>query len=140
MVGVAALGAFALIGLFTLLIDQPAAGPGVSPLPVPQVLTILARETAVLRTTERYVGRVEPAQTTAIAFERPGTVLRVAVDEGDHVAQGDLIANLATRALNARQRELRARLDAARADVELADVTLDRTERLKDRGFAALQA
>jgi RND family efflux transporter MFP subunit len=74
-----------------------------------------------------FIGRVQPARVTAAAFDLPGIVTKVHVDDGETVAAGDLLAELDTRRLAARRESALARIDQARADLRLARQTLDRT-------------
>lgn len=60
-------------------------------------------------------GRVEPVRdSVALAFEAGGRIVEIAVDEGDTVTQGQVLARLDDRLA-------KARVDAARAAVAAAD-------------------
>jgi len=85
---------------------------------------------------ERYAGRVVGRRRSDLGFERRGLLIEVTVDEGERVAAGQLLARLDQRLLEARQRELQARLThtrASRREIEarlgLANVTVERLER-----------
>ncbi len=99
-------------------------------------LRILAVEVVEVRSqpgfekTRSFMGRVEAARSSSLGFELAGTVTRLTVDEGDHVGQGQLIAELDTQRLEAREAELIAGLDQAQANEQLAEVTLRRNEEL----------
>lgn len=89
--------------------------------------------TAVLRDTENaraFAGRVEAARTVDFAFQVSGQLLELAVDAGDRVAQGALIA-----ALDPADFELA--VDRARATFDLARTELDRATSLAERGVTA---
>jgi len=45
-------------------------------------------------TTLSYSGEVEPVLTVPLSFQLPGTVMQIYADEGDHVRQGQLLAEL----------------------------------------------
>jgi HlyD family secretion protein len=66
-------------------------------------------------------GRVEPvSEEIAISAELPGKLRIVLVDEGQHVAAGEVVAEVVSS-------DYRAALDAARARLEVAQAELDRT-------------
>lgn len=136
----AAAGAIGLVVIGTMTIHERAtasinaeAGPTV----FVETMTV-TRVTSVERMA-RYVGQIEPARSNRLAFERPGTLISVLVDEGDRVAEGKVVARIDTRALNARKAELEARRDGLEARVELAELTLERQSELRDRGHASTQ-
>ena len=74
-----------------------------------------------------FAGRVEARRHTLLGFEQGGLVAHVAVDEGQVFATGDVLAKQDTQRLKARRRELQAELGEARAALELARLTRDRT-------------
>ena len=87
-----------------------------------------------------FPGQIEAGQRTTMAFEQGGTVAFLAVDEGDRVAPGTLIARLDTRLVEAEKTRLEAARRALEAQAELARRTTDRQTELRDRGFASAQA
>jgi len=91
------------------------------------------------RTEQRFVGRLEPARQTDLAFEQAGLVMEVLVDEGDSVAAGDIIARLDTDKLKARRTQLEARRRELEASRTLAALTLDRQANLRDQGWSPQQ-
>ncbi|MEM1050124.1 MAG: efflux RND transporter periplasmic adaptor subunit [Pseudomonadota bacterium] len=132
--GSLALGAMAL-GTSTLH-ERAAARPPIDAPPPLTVRTDTARMLDHFSTVERYAGRFEPARSSALAFERGGTVVEILAEEGDRVEQGQVIARLDMALLDARTAELEARRDALEAQAELARLTTDRKLALKERGFA----
>ncbi|WP_222869507.1 Multidrug resistance protein MdtA [Roseobacter fucihabitans] len=88
----------------------------------------------------RFPGQIEASQRTNMAFEQGGTVAQLAVDEGDTVSAGALIARLDTRMIEAEQTRLGAVRRALEAQAELARRTTDRQTELRERGFASRQA
>lgn len=90
--------------------------------------------------TRKFPGQIQAAQRTTMAFEQGGTLALLAVDEGDTIAAGTLIARLDTRLINAEQTRLTAVRRALEAQAELARRTTERQTELKDRGFASKQA
>jgi len=73
------------------------------------------------RVTRRYTGQVAARRRSALAFERQGQVVAVAVDVGARVEKGDALARLDTRRLDAERGRLVAERDAAAA--ALAELT-----------------
>lgn len=91
------------------------------------------------QTTTRYVGRLEPARQTELAFEQGGLVLAILAEEGDTVRAGDVIAKLDTRRLAANRLELEAQLRELEAERKLAELTLDRQSSLREKGWSPQQ-
>lgn len=79
-----------------------------SPPGTPITVAPVTRATAV--SVERVLGRVESATSPQLIAEVPGTVVRVLVDVGSSVKEGDVLAELDTS-------DLRLTMDAARAEV-----------------------
>lgn len=88
----------------------------------------------------RYAGRIEPARATTLAFEQPGLVSTIRVDEGDRVAAGEVLARQDTRLRDAERARLVAERAALTARIELATRTERRQSALEGRGFSATQA
>ncbi|QBF32302.1 efflux RND transporter periplasmic adaptor subunit [Thalassococcus sp. S3] len=88
----------------------------------------------------RYVGELETAQSTDIAFEFSGLVADVLVDEGDRVARGDIIARLDTALLETEIARLDASRDALNAQLAFADLSVQRRQALQERGFTSTEA
>jgi membrane fusion protein, multidrug efflux system len=91
------------------------------------------------RTTTRYVGRLEPARQTDLAFEQGGLVVEISVDEGDAVRAGEVIAQLDTQRLRANRRQLEAQMRELEAERTLAELTLNRQSSLREKGWTAQQ-
>jgi len=87
----------------------------------------------------RFVGRLEPARQTSLAFERAGLVVEIVKDEGDGVRAGETIARLDTAQLQASRRQLEARVRELEARRDLANLTLGRQSKLKTRGWSPEQ-
>ncbi|SFI37999.1 efflux RND transporter periplasmic adaptor subunit [Albimonas pacifica] len=100
---------------------------------------VAARRAEGLRVETRRLGVVEPARQVQAAFDLSGTVETVAVQEGDRVQAGQLLARLDGARIRARIAELEAQRAAAEAQAELARLTLERQETLRARGFASDQ-
>lgn len=114
-------------------IPLPHSAP---PLPVQTQTVELVDSFTVPR---KFVGQVEAAQTTKIAFELPGKVLGLPVDEATVVNKGDVLARLDTRILENRRATQLAVRKALEARVELSTLTMNRRATLNKKGFMANQ-
>ena len=81
-----------------------------------RITATVARDT--LRTTVSATGTITPRRQEDLTFSSSGTVTRVAVEVGDEVEKGDLLATIDSTAL-------RARLDAAEAQLTAAETQAD---------------
>ncbi|MEO1006980.1 MAG: efflux RND transporter periplasmic adaptor subunit [Planctomycetota bacterium] len=77
----------------------------------------------------RYRGEIQARQRIDAAFELAGKIEAIYADEGDLVRAGDPIAGLDTARLRADRDRLGAALEEARADLSIAEITLERTRR-----------
>lgn len=94
--------------------DEIAADP-IKPLPVNVVEVASVDSFEQART---FTGTVRARHRSDLAFEIPGTIESVAVDEGDTVNQDQVLAELDTETLDAQMEATLARLDQARARLE----------------------
>jgi len=78
----------------------------------------------------RETGAVEPIKRVEVKSKVAGLVVELAVDEGDRVEQGQLIARLDVPEVKAQRDQIRAQLDGARARLEQARVTYQRDREL----------
>lgn len=128
------------VGAFALLARPEhaprTAGPGVDPLPVNVQPAAWADSFTVTR---YFVGRVEARQASDLGFEVPGMVAQIKADEGQLLPAGTVIARLDTKRTQARRAELQAATDQAQADHDLAQITLDRVRRARERSAATAQ-
>ncbi|WP_421723974.1 efflux RND transporter periplasmic adaptor subunit [Bauldia sp.] len=123
------------------LIESRATSlPPVEAAPLVAIDPMTVRITDGYEVTRSFVGQVEPLQQTEVAFELAGIVDTVNVDEGEHVAEGQILASLDTRTLENQKATLLAARKALEAQAELARLTTERRERLEDRGFSTTQA
>ncbi len=86
-----------------------------------------------------FVGRVEAARQSQVGFELGGQLDRLAVDEGDEVVAGQLLATLDTARLEARLLEARATLEQAISSRDLATRSYERVAEANDAGAIAGQ-
>ncbi|WP_159456815.1 efflux RND transporter periplasmic adaptor subunit [Roseivivax jejudonensis] len=137
---VVVLGAGAVAtGLSSAIAARTQATDGPDPVPAALVATAFAEEQRGFTVSRRFAGQIEPMRTAALAFEAGGTLSRVLVDEGDVVSEGELVARLDTRRLEAERARLRALRKADVARAELARRTSARQEDLAQSGFASDQ-
>ncbi|MEM8571734.1 MAG: efflux RND transporter periplasmic adaptor subunit [Pseudomonadota bacterium] len=138
--GAIAISVFAVTFLSGFLSQRQSLADG--PLPEPPVGVETAEVTRVenYTVTRRFVGTVEPARTTDLAFELPGIVDTVLVDEGDLVRRGQLVASIDTSLLDADRARLGASVTAQQAQLELARRTLMRRQELNVQGHVSDQA
>ncbi|RTR32612.1 efflux RND transporter periplasmic adaptor subunit [Shewanella atlantica] len=89
--------------------------------------------------TQEFTGTIRAGNTTGIGFELSGKIRQLAVDSGDQVKEGQLLARLDTRLLEAEKQELDASLSQNSADLKLATNTLNRSLKLKQQGYTSEQ-
>ncbi|MCC5839988.1 MAG: efflux RND transporter periplasmic adaptor subunit [Opitutales bacterium] len=92
-------------------------------------------------TAERvFVGVVRARRSGEVGFEVAGTINGLAVEVGDAVAPGDVLARLDTRRLEARLAEARAAEAEAHSQLALARSTLQRTQEARRLNAVSQQA
>ncbi|MEZ6040923.1 MAG: efflux RND transporter periplasmic adaptor subunit [Planctomycetaceae bacterium] len=144
--------------------DSPGItdSPGVTEMPV-EVDTL--RHVTQASRQLVFTGTLRAARRSGLGFERSGRLEQVFVDEGESLRKGEPIANLDQRQLQIQIRETQARLaqqqavldeltagprketieaaaaelDALKAEAELRQLTLTRTQELSKRDAAARQ-
>lgn len=136
-VGFAAVAVSVMVfGITSLRADATAQRAGPAPLPVP-VISVEQAGDAV--TAEFFPGIIAARRNSALGFERGGRIDDIAVDVGDRVEVGDLLARLDTRALEAQIAAADAQTAEAGAQVALARETEDRQGRLLEQGHISQQ-
>ncbi len=88
----------------------------------------------------RETGFVEPLVSVEVRSRVAGRVVHLAVEEGDQVEEGDLIARLEAPELEAQRDQVKAQLAAARARLEQARLSLARDEELIESQVAQAEA
>ena len=132
--------AFGVLGLGTWWLHARAALDPTMPAAVPEVASAPVRlETHFVREA-RYAGRIEAARATTLAFEQPGRIVEILVDEGDGVEIGETVAVLDVRVRLAERDRLLAERRSVEARIALAARTEERQSALEGRGFSATQA
>ncbi len=120
----------------SLLHWRADAVPAVTPLPPLTVSVQPIRFQPDHEVLQRFVGRIEPARTTPIAFERSGLVTDVAVDEGNRVDKGQVLARLDVEPLAVQRRRLVAERSRVSAQLAFARKTLERRGALAGRAVS----
>nr|WP_298374010.1 efflux RND transporter periplasmic adaptor subunit [uncultured Halomonas sp.] len=135
------LGAGAAVMSVTSVIAKRAAqSDDLAPAPAQEVRTLTVEQAYSYTVERQFFGQVEAGRTATVSFERVGNIIDIPVEEGDRVDKGDVLARLDTRVLEANQQRLDASRQAIEARVELARLTTDRQNNLRNRGFASEQA
>ena len=81
--------------------------------------------------TRDYPGTIKGAQNAELSFEVPGRIVEFVVQEGDQVHSGDILARLDDR-------DLRAELDKAEANLRKAEADLTRSSNIYEQDSGAI--
>ncbi|WP_108257561.1 efflux RND transporter periplasmic adaptor subunit [Mangrovicoccus ximenensis] len=117
-----------LISAATVRIETGAEHP---PLAVSVTAVVLQDSYAV---PQDFIGRLEPRQDSRLGFEIGGTLTEITVEEGDAVAESQILARLDTSLIDTELAEARAGRDALAAQLDLARLTWDRQQALAPTG------
>lgn len=79
-----------------------------------------------------YTGTIEPLRKMIITPEVGGKLVKIHVEEGDQVREGDLLAELDTRSIKLQLEQALGGLEAAEANAKDAEKNLRRMERLHE--------
>ena len=85
----------------------------------------------------QFLGQIEAATQAVLSFELAGKLAELAVDEGDSVVRGDVLARLDTSLLDAERQRLAASRDATTAQLTFAERRLKRAQDLQAEGFSS---
>lgn len=110
--GLSALIVFVVLaaGLAAFTRTQPAAATASTEAEALPVESLRLKAAASLETRTKYNGTVEAARSSQLAFEVPGRVVRVLVEEGQAVAPGQVLAQLDTAELAAQRKQALSQL------------------------------
>ena len=109
--------------------------------PVPMAVQVAPVELVTAFTlNETYSGLAEARRNSALGFSSGGRIETIAVDVGDRVKRGSILASLDTRGLRAQLASASAVVDEARAAHALALSTVERRRTLKLQGHVSQQA
>jgi RND family efflux transporter MFP subunit len=104
------------------------------PLPVAVVHATRVPYYTITRT---FTGRLVPRRSSQVGFELSGRVAHLAVDDGNRIKAGQLLARLDTEQLVIQKTQLQAQLQEVTARLGLAQVRLKRQRRLQASGHAS---
>src|SRR5262245_16103867 len=93
----------------------------------PETVTTVVAQPANWETTIEAVGTVAPVQGVVLSADQPGVVARINFQSGSRVKEGQVLVQLDTR-------QERAQLEAAAARRDLAQATLNRSQKLVSDG------
>lgn len=137
IVGLLALGlAIGVVGISTWRADANLNQSTPPPLPV-SALLVEYDGSAVID--ESFPGLVSARRESALGFQQSGRIDLIAVDVGDRVVEGQVIARLDTRGLMAQIAAADAQTAEAAAQTDLARDTQARQEILLDQGHISQQ-
>lgn len=88
----------------------------------------------------QFIGVVEPAQRVMLSFERSAKLVQLLVEEGERVVAGELLAVLDQERLVAERQQVKAAMARAAAEVQIAQLSLERVTKLVDQGLESPQA
>lgn len=109
--------------------------------PVPMAVQVAPVElVSAFTLNETYSGLAEARRNSALGFSSGGRIETIAVDVGDRVKRGSILASLDTRGLRAQLASASAVVDEARAAHSLALSTVERRRTLKLQGHVSQQA
>ncbi|MEO1405990.1 MAG: biotin/lipoyl-binding protein, partial [Pseudomonadota bacterium] len=111
---IAIIAALVLVALTQRSAEGPAVARTTPPPVIVQTDTVQYESALVLE--ERFSGIVQPRRTSQLGFASGGRIARIAVDVGDRVANGQLLARLDTRDLGAQLAAAEASVVEARAN------------------------
>ena|SRR5271157_1123578 len=118
--------------------DEDAGGDEAAANVVAEV-TVTRVQRADIQSTLSVSGTISalPNQDVRVSSLVPGRVAHMLVAEGDHISEGQALAKIDDRPIHDQLRQAQAAVDQARANVENAELSLQRNQKLLDRGIAA---
>ncbi|WP_372840180.1 efflux RND transporter periplasmic adaptor subunit [Phaeovulum sp.] len=88
-----------------------------------------------LQRTVRVIGTLAPIRQAQLSSQVNGRVEAVSAQPGDRVTEGEVLAQIDVETLTLELKQARSNADATQARLNLAEVQLERTQQLIDRGF-----
>ena len=116
----------ALLGFVKLHQISAAIAAGKANVPPPEAVTTVIAQQAEWSNTIDAVGSIAPVQGVMLSADLPGVVSKVSFASGARVTEGEMLVQLDTR-------QEQAQLASAQAQMELAKVNLDRSQKLLDQ-------
>lgn len=130
----------AVLGLFVLQ-NRSSDGPKVPterPIPI-SVETTRVSLGSTFNVEEKFTGIVSPRRASQLGFAGGGRIASIRADIGDRVQEGDTLAALDTRSLQAQLNSANAMVAEAEAALALAETTVDRQITLLEKGHVSSQ-
>jgi HlyD family secretion protein len=84
-------------------------------------------------------GTIQPKRKVDVSANAMGTIVHLAVVEGQHVSQGDLLMEIDPSEYDAAVKALEAAINSARAELKLAEASLDKAIQDRDRAEELFQ-
>ena len=112
--------------------EEPASPSKEAPV---SVETATAQAAAVTRTL-RYSGTIQGARRVPLSTKMMGTVTQLAVEEGDRVSEGEVLARVRSQNVEAQKRQIQARLHEAKAALQNAKTNFERMKALREKDSA----
>ena len=134
------LAIIAVIAVVALIVwkifgGKPAAAPVVAN--IPQVTVTVPGRTSVMQTVSA-TGSIAARRDSAVGVQgEGGRVTAVAVEPGQRVAKGQILARIDNAVQTQTSAQLAASLRSAQADARLAEANLQRAQALVGRGFVS---
>jgi RND family efflux transporter MFP subunit len=102
-------------------------------------VTVTRVERADIASTLSVSGTISalPNQDVRVSSLVPGRVARMMVAEGDRIQEGQVLAKIDDRPFHDQVQQAQAAVDQAKANLENSDLSLQRNQRLLERGIAA---
>ena len=123
---IANIGLGAAVALGLVFASGCGRGKPIDPEPVARPVKLYTLESGGLKHTYEYPGQVQSKIQASLAFEVPGRLISLAVDEGEKVEQGDVLATLD-------HRDYKSRLNASLAVLREAQSRQKRDQALFDK-------
>jgi membrane fusion protein (multidrug efflux system) len=118
------------LGFFKYKQIQAAIAMGASFAPPPSAVTTFVAKRENWASSLKIIGTTAAIQGVTVSADLPGTVEKINFTSGQVVHTGDILVELDTR-------QERAQLAAAKADLELANITYGRQQQLVKEGVVA---
>ena len=103
-----------------------------------QVIDVKPQESYAIE--RAYTGQVSIRDVSKLGFEFNGLINNVFVDNGDHVTQGQVLAEQSTELLTIKMQELQAQIEQVNAKLSLNTHNLKRITKLEKKGYSSQQA
>lgn len=143
LASVAVVGAVAFFGRDGGGADQPApAASAAAPAATPKVMELAEIEVTRVERQDlaaevRVSGSLQPVRRSSLNAKVSGTLAEISADIGDKVRAGDVLARFDPKDLQASLDERAATLDASKAQLTVAEATLNRTRSLSGSGISS---